>query len=289
MKSRGRDFSGPIELKSMTTIQEQAIELLISGMPTKAVAAKVGLHVGTIYNWQWKDEEFKKGLAEADRIKAEEIRWAYRALAPLAVTAYEKALKGKNCMASIKAAASILRTQGAEWWEPQPEQLQHEKPTAGGIKIEVVKAPAPAPVIPAPAQAAPRLAPAVPISMITMAFLMGVNLSRSPIAEDRGYRLLAYSLTSPIDMASYANYIGRGWPFIFYLEDLPRSFNSLATRQQVYLRVRRAEAAMGRIHSHAGGFWARADSQRTLERALHSGPSPARASVQTPADGLNSH
>jgi hypothetical protein len=51
-----------------------------SGMSTKNVAAKVGVAVGTIYNWKWRDEEFKAGFVEADRINAENIRRAYRPL-----------------------------------------------------------------------------------------------------------------------------------------------------------------------------------------------------------------
>ena len=93
----------------LTTKQERAIALTLSGMADAEIAKRIGAGRSTVSRWRHHHDDFRAALAERREALREGTADALQALAMQAIRVLAEAMTSDNENTRIKAAALVLK------------------------------------------------------------------------------------------------------------------------------------------------------------------------------------
>ena len=93
----------------LTTKQERAIALALSGMADGEIAAAIGAGRSTVWRWRHHNDDFRAALAEGREALREGTADALQALTEKAIRVLDTAMESENEHLRVKAAGLVLK------------------------------------------------------------------------------------------------------------------------------------------------------------------------------------
>jgi hypothetical protein len=104
------DDQAPLVPRAITTRQQQALQVLLTGATDTAAAEAAGVSRETVCRWRHRDANFVAALNEARQDLSQDFHDGLRALLPDALAALRDGLAADNINTRVRVASTLFRT-----------------------------------------------------------------------------------------------------------------------------------------------------------------------------------